>query len=160
VLQDSALIQEKYLHLDNSVRCIFHIRRAGDVSGNALGTFMAKQVKRAGRRGVPKFLSGAHGKIRHFVRPRTTHLDDPSLVWMAKELPGNVHCRPDGTKNIKVGWAFESDPSDPEFQFHNHLNPHFPRLQYVELPDCNRRSNHITIVFHAKACHNMVVGIP
>jgi len=41
---------------------------------------------------------------------------DPSLVRFLEPMPGNIHCRPDGGEGgtwIKLGWAYNSTPSDP-----------------------------------------------
>ncbi|MEM7706895.1 MAG: FAD-binding oxidoreductase [Pseudomonadota bacterium] len=40
--------------------------------------------------------------------------EDPALAWLCDELPGGVHCRPDGSGNwIKMGWAYNQTPSEP-----------------------------------------------
>eukprot|EP00977_Amphora_coffeiformis_P019336 scaffold7168_cov182-Amphora_coffeaeformis.AAC.5 len=215
VLKNSKLIQDKYPQLDKDVHCLFHIRRAGDLNGHALGMYMLDETKRMGG----KILGNAHvvgmekqansyalnlqtnnspttrtsvvvvankvvnaagpmagqvgkimgtGQLSGIIRnvfhqkvafpdeaqviPRNSPfaidldpqrldwspeerdalLEDTNLAWLAQELPGNVHCRPDGPRGIKLGWAFESDESVPELDFHqkNHsyLNPIFPEI--------------------------------
>lgn len=42
--------------------------------------------------------------------------DDPSLVWLTRQLPGGIHCRPDGgsgSNRIKLGWALNAEPGEP-----------------------------------------------
>ncbi len=41
-------------------------------------------------------------------------LEDPDLAWLAKEMPGAIHCRPDGGdagKWLKLGWAYNDTPA-------------------------------------------------
>lgn len=54
--------------------------------------------------------------------------EDIDLAWLANEFPGCVHCRPVEPHGIKLGWAFETNESLPEFDFGNHLSPNFPEV--------------------------------
>ncbi|OED37784.1 FAD-dependent oxidoreductase [Chromatiales bacterium (ex Bugula neritina AB1)] len=48
--------------------------------------------------------------------------DDPAVAWLTREMPGSIHCRPDGGDQgrwIKLGWAFNNDTQEPV------LNPVF-----------------------------------
>ncbi|BBK40051.1 FAD-dependent oxidoreductase [Allostella vacuolata] len=54
---------------------------------------------------------------------------DPDHAWLARPMPGSIHCRPeggDGGRWIKLGWAYNRGPSEPvpapEF------DPHFPEV--------------------------------
>jgi glycine/D-amino acid oxidase-like deaminating enzyme len=41
---------------------------------------------------------------------------DPAVASLLEPMPGNVHCRPDGGEGgqwIKLGWAYNSTPSEP-----------------------------------------------
>lgn len=41
---------------------------------------------------------------------------DPTTAHLAKRMVGGIHCRPDGPdsgKRIKLGWAYNKEPSDP-----------------------------------------------
>ncbi|MDJ0653512.1 MAG: FAD-binding oxidoreductase [Xanthomonadales bacterium] len=52
---------------------------------------------------------------------------EPELAWMAQELPGGAHCRPEGKGQwIKLGWAFNRDVSVPELE--PPLDESFPEL--------------------------------
>lgn len=54
---------------------------------------------------------------------------DPSFGWLAEEMPGAIHCRPDGGDNgswIKLGWAFNETPAEPTWE--PPLNDQFPEI--------------------------------
>lgn len=60
---------------------------------------------------------------------RTALAADPDHAWLARPMPGSIHCRPeggDGGRWIKLGWAYNrtaSEPvADPAF------DPHFPEV--------------------------------
>ena len=53
----------------------------------------------------------------------------PELARLLEPMPGSIHCRPDGGDQgqwIKLGWAFNSDPSEPTRA--PELNPYFPEI--------------------------------
>ncbi len=53
---------------------------------------------------------------------------DPEFSQLLEPMPGNIHCRPDGGEHgqwIKLGWAYNSEPSEPVRE--PELNPLFPR---------------------------------
>lgn len=53
--------------------------------------------------------------------------DDPELAWLTQKMPGAIHCRPDGAgKWIKLGWAYNQTPSEPDWEAP--LNDHFPEI--------------------------------
>ena len=77
--------------------------------------------------------------------PFAIDLDGQTLAWSADErealaaspdlarllgpMPGSIHCRPDGGDQgqwIKLGWAFNSEPSEPTRE--PELNPYFPEI--------------------------------
>ena len=42
---------------------------------------------------------------------------DPATAWLARPMPGGIHCRPEGGdhgKWIKLGWAYNRQPSEPQ----------------------------------------------
>ena len=46
-------------------------------------------------------------------------LEDPDVRRFAEEMPGAVHCRPDGGDNgtwVKLGWAYNEAPSTPSWE--------------------------------------------
>jgi glycine/D-amino acid oxidase-like deaminating enzyme len=52
---------------------------------------------------------------------------DPATQRLLAPLPGGAHCRPeggDGGKHIKIGWAYNRNPSDPRGE--PPLDPQFP----------------------------------
>lgn len=60
---------------------------------------------------------------------RATLRQDPDAAWMAEKMPGSIHCRPDGGdggKWIKLGWAFNSTPSEASWE--PELNENFPDI--------------------------------
>lgn len=53
----------------------------------------------------------------------------PELARLLEPMPGSIHCRPDGGDHgqwIKLGWAFNSEPSEPTRE--PELNPSFPEI--------------------------------
>lgn len=54
---------------------------------------------------------------------------DPEFSCLLEPMPGNIHCRPDGGDHgewIKLGWAFNDQPSEPVRE--PELNQHFPEV--------------------------------
>ena len=80
--------------------------------------------------------------------------EEPELERLAGEMPGAIHCRPDGGVRgtwVKLGWAFNERATAPEWN--PSLDPHFPEIvlrgasrlhpslgRYVE--DLPRRRHH------------------
>ena len=43
--------------------------------------------------------------------------EDPASAWLGSSMPGGIHCRPEGGDHgtwIKLGWAYNRTPSEPE----------------------------------------------
>jgi D-arginine dehydrogenase len=60
---------------------------------------------------------------------RTALAADPAHAWLAKAMPGGIHCRPDGGEAgrwIKLGWAYNREPSAPVDA--PAFDPHFPEV--------------------------------
>ncbi len=56
---------------------------------------------------------------------------DDELKWLARPMPGGTHCRPDGVgKWVKLGWAYNDRPSEPQQDLANEpaLDPQFPEI--------------------------------
>ena len=58
---------------------------------------------------------------------------DPELGWLADELPGGSHCRPDGGMNgkwVKLGWAYNKQTVEPQEDLANEpaIDPSFPEI--------------------------------
>ncbi|MBT4932643.1 MAG: FAD-binding oxidoreductase [Rhodospirillaceae bacterium] len=56
-------------------------------------------------------------------------LADPDHAWMAREMPGAIHCRPDGGEKgnwVKLGWAYNETPTQAHFE--PQFDDHFPEL--------------------------------
>jgi D-arginine dehydrogenase len=54
---------------------------------------------------------------------------DPNLASLLQPMPGNIHCRPDGGDHgewIKLGWAYNTTPSEPTRT--PTLDPNFPEI--------------------------------
>jgi glycine/D-amino acid oxidase-like deaminating enzyme len=59
--------------------------------------------------------------------------EDPELAWLARPIPGVTHCRPDGGDSgswVKLGWAYNSDESQPQQDLANEplFNEQFPEI--------------------------------
>ena len=55
--------------------------------------------------------------------------DDPELAWLAGEMPGAIHCRPDGGDHgtwVKLGWAFSEAEAQPTMD--PPLSDNFPEI--------------------------------
>lgn len=60
---------------------------------------------------------------------RAALLSDPDMAWLAQPMTGAIHCRPDGGDNgqwVKLGWAFNTTPSDPTWT--PPLNDAYPEI--------------------------------
>ena len=58
---------------------------------------------------------------------------DPDTAWLTQRLIGGAHCRPEGGEHgawIKLGWAFNREPSEPQQDLANEprRHPQFPEL--------------------------------
>ncbi|SDH46567.1 Glycine/D-amino acid oxidase [Bradyrhizobium sp. Rc2d] len=201
VLQNAELIRRHFPTFDPEVCTILHIRRAGDISGQQLGSLMLEQIRTAGgalitarvteiaqqhegfvlttrghsgeekvRAGIIVNAAGPyvadiarmlgetlpvetifHQKIAFADNlgaidrrmPFSIDLDgqtidwspqerqlieeDPAMAWLARPMPGGIHCRPEGGDNgkwIKLGWAYNRKPSAPRDDLPT--DPNFP----------------------------------
>jgi glycine/D-amino acid oxidase-like deaminating enzyme len=55
--------------------------------------------------------------------------EDPATAWLAQPMPGGIHCRPDGGDHgtwIKLGWAYNRKPSEPQNDLPT--DPNFPDI--------------------------------
>ena len=55
--------------------------------------------------------------------------EDHATAWLARPMPGGIHCRPDGGdhgKWIKLGWAYNRQPSEPQDDLPT--DPNFPDI--------------------------------
>jgi len=55
--------------------------------------------------------------------------DDPSVRWLIEEMPGSIHCRPDGGEGgswVKLGWAFNELAAEPTWD--QPINDNFPEI--------------------------------
>ena len=60
---------------------------------------------------------------------RETLCEDPELERFAREMPGAIHCRPDGGEHgtwVKLGWAFNERTAEPAWA--PALDAHFPEI--------------------------------
>lgn len=58
---------------------------------------------------------------------RALLLEDPAASKLLDEMPGGIHCRPDGPEDgswIKLGWAYNDRPGDPHGE--DPTDPQFP----------------------------------
>jgi glycine/D-amino acid oxidase-like deaminating enzyme len=206
VITDTSLIRSTLPALAEDIRCVIHIRRAGDFNSQQLGTLMLERVRAAGGKRVPGHLVGilrgsgfeldvltpdgtekivadvivnaagpfarkialllgvdlpiqnrfqqkiafedARGAVTREMPfavdldsmdfdwtddVRELLADDPNLAWLTGTLPGGRHCRPDGgagSKWVKLGWAYNSDVSEPQDDLANEekLDKQFPEI--------------------------------
>jgi glycine/D-amino acid oxidase-like deaminating enzyme len=203
VIQNPELIRRHFPTFDAEVSTILHIRRAGDISGQQLGSLMLEEIRTGG--GVVHLArvteivrqdggfalttqgrEGEHtihaeilvnaagpyiGEIARMLgeqlpvenvfhqkiafadhlgaidrkMPFSIDLDgqeidwtseerellgeDPATAWLARPMPGGIHCRPDGGDHgqwIKLGWAYNRAPSEPQVDIPT--DPNFPDI--------------------------------
>lgn len=189
ILGSTGLIRRVYPWLDQSVRNVIHIRRAGDLSGQQLGQIMLERFRAMGGKrktctvvglshcgrftvelddesqiisdvlvnAAGPFVNGIAGLLdvrlptRNVLQQKITFkdlqgaiprqmpftidldpqfldwevqereliLEDPDMAQFAAQMPGAVHCRPDGGDNgtwIKLGWAFNDETTEETFE--------------------------------------------
>lgn len=203
VLQGQEMVRRHFPTFDTEVSTVLHIRRAGDISGQQLGSLMLEEIRAArgsiiqgrvvaiGRHGSGFRLEMStdqseqtidagivvnaagpyvaeialmlgeplpvqnvfHQKIAFADNlgaidrrmPFSIDLDgqtidwtsqerqlleeDPATAWLARPMPGGIHCRPEGGdhgKWIKLGWAYNRKPSDPSIDLPT--DPNFPDI--------------------------------
>ena len=190
IVSDRENIRASYPALAGDIRHVVHIRRAGDISGQQLGSYMLDRVRSAGARrltgdvtaidadrgfslqvstsdgdevvraetlvvaagpfaGQVAGMLGVELPVRNVFQQKVAFEDglgaiprdmpfsidlddraigwsdehrdmlseDPDLEWLVREMPGGVHCRPDGGVNgkwVKLGWAYNSASSAPQ----------------------------------------------
>ncbi|WP_342075083.1 FAD-binding oxidoreductase [Yoonia sp. SS1-5] len=54
---------------------------------------------------------------------------DPDFRWLAGDMPGAIHCRPDGGDNgtwVKLGWAYNESPAEATWE--PPLDDNFPEI--------------------------------
>ncbi len=42
--------------------------------------------------------------------------EDPEYGWLLDEFPAGLHIKPEGTNNIKLGWAYNRNPESPQWE--------------------------------------------
>jgi glycine/D-amino acid oxidase-like deaminating enzyme len=68
-------------------------------------------------------------EIRWSEEEREILREDPTTAGLTEPMPGGIHCRPDGAESgrwIKLGWAYNSRPSDPHLD--DPIDPQFPDI--------------------------------
>jgi glycine/D-amino acid oxidase-like deaminating enzyme len=199
ILQNADLIRRSFPSLDQEIKSIIHIRRAGDISGQQLGQYMLEYLRENGCRrvvgsvtaitrgnGFAIALHGAdsiraerlvnaagpfagniakmlgidlpvfnimqqkisfpddHGAIPRNL-PFAIDLDRQQIDWtddergllmqdqctahLVAEMPGAIHCRPDGGDGgswVKLGWAYNETPAQANWDVP--LDPQFPEI--------------------------------
>ena len=68
-------------------------------------------------------------KIDWSPEERDMLLEDPDFAWLAQDMPGAIHCRPDGGDNgkwIKLGWAYNDPPAAATWD--QQLDENFPDI--------------------------------
>ena len=80
-------------------------------------------------RGLPFSIDLDAQQIDWSDEERTILLEDPDVAWLAKDMPGAIHCRPDGGstgKWVKLGWAYNETPA--EVTWEPPLDENFPDI--------------------------------
>ena len=203
VIQGADLIRQHFPTFDPEIATILHIRRAGDISGQQLGSLMLEYIREQGGSVVPARVAEASSSAGGFAlkligrdgeqtlraetvvnaagpyvaeiasmlgetlpvenvfhqkiafadnlgaidrrMPFSIDLDGQSIdwtsqerevleedqktAWLARPMPGGIHCRPEGGdhgKWIKVGWAYNRTPSAPKDDLPT--DPNFPDI--------------------------------
>ncbi|WP_415234082.1 NAD(P)/FAD-dependent oxidoreductase [Pseudorhodobacter sp.] len=60
---------------------------------------------------------------------RTLLKGDPEMAWLAGDMPGAIHCRPDGGdggKWVKLGWAYNEKPGTATWE--QPTDPNYPEI--------------------------------
>ncbi len=68
-------------------------------------------------------------KINWSDEEREMLLDDPEFRWLGEDMPGAVHCRPDGGDGgtwLKLGWAYNETPAPATWDLP--LDSNFPDI--------------------------------
>ena len=202
ILRNAHLIRDVFPSFDPTVRTVVHIRRAGDIDGHQLGTYMLEAFRNAGGQRATGMVEGIEDRNRYVLDVRTDDgavrieterivnaagpfapniagmlgvnlpvhntlqqklafedtaraiprdmpfsidldrqtigwteeeremlYEDSALARFATEMPGAVHCRPDGgahATRIKLGWAFNERTAAPAWN--PRLDAHFPEI--------------------------------
>ena len=202
VLAGGALVHKAFPQFGRDITAVAHIRRAGDVSGQQLGSVMLEAFKAADGRLVQADVAAVRKAARFQIEARAdgephrvssdvlvnaagpylgavaamldvslpvetvlqqkiafedragavprpapfvVDLDRQVIDWseeerdllagsestlrFAAEMPGGIHCRPEGGASgswVKLGWAYNSDPSAPLRT--PPLETHFPEI--------------------------------
>ena len=202
IVQNQTLIRDRFAAYDSEVRTVIHIRRAGDISGQQLGSYMLDYLKSVNVNrlvGEVRDISQQDGYVveietpsgsqtlnadrlvnaagpfagkfadmlgvelpvyntfqqkiafedRKGVIPRSLPfsidldgqridwtdeerellLTDPDFDWLAGDMPGAIHCRPDGGdhgKWVKLGWAYNETPAKVSWE--PQLDENFPEI--------------------------------
>jgi len=203
VIQNQELIRRHFPTFDTEVSTILHVRRAGDISGQQLGSLMLEEIRAAGGTvslarvtEIVRQDGGFALKMRSEEGEQTLHAEilvnaagpyvadiaqmlgealpvenvfhqkiafadnlgavdrrmpfsidldaqaidwtsqerqllaeDHATAWLARPMPGGIHCRPDGGdhgKWIKLGWAYNRQPSEPQDDLPT--DPNFPDI--------------------------------
>ena len=202
IVQNQALIRDRFAGYDPDIQTIIHIRRGGDISGQQLGMYMLDYLKSVGvkrlvgevcnitqqggyqvevenssgtetlvadqvvnaagpfadkvakmldvdlpvyntfqqkiafedregaiPRTMPFSIDLDGQKIDWFDEERDMLLEDPDFAWLAGDMPGAIHCRPDGGdagKWVKLGWAYNETPAKATWE--QQLDENFPDI--------------------------------
>ena len=199
ILSNNLSIKKYYPYFDPTLQAVFHVRKAGTISGQQLGQYMLAAFKAAdGTRLIGKIkaieessrfhvtlddgrhitaeqvvnaagpfvgeiaaMLGVELPVENWVQQkiafedslgvisrtmpfaidldgqrldwddeeRSLLKDDPEFSWLASDLPGGVHCRPDGGLKgswLKLGWAYNQSSSLPSFE--PQLDDQFPEI--------------------------------
>lgn len=52
--------------------------------------------------------------------------DEPDLQWLLDTMPGSIHCRPEGSSWIKLGWAYNTNAIAATWE--PSLDDHYPEI--------------------------------
>lgn len=84
-------------------------------------------------RAIPRTMPFAIDLDRQLIdwldEERAMLAEDPETAHLAAEMPGSIHCRPDGGDNgtwIKLGWAYNETAQDVSWDIP--LDPQFPEI--------------------------------
>jgi glycine/D-amino acid oxidase-like deaminating enzyme len=100
---------------DLSVRCVYHRKIAFEDRAEAIPRSLPFTID----------LDGQH--LNWTAEERAELAADPEGAAMLRPMPGGIHCRPyggDGGRWIKLGWAYNTEPGDPEGE--TPIDPNFP----------------------------------
>jgi len=78
--------------------------------------FIIPDVKKTIPRDMPFTIFADPQYLQWTDEERALIEEDPEYGWLLDEFPAGLHIKPEGTSNIKLGWAYNRDPESPQWE--------------------------------------------